>query len=190
MHLAAIDWPPVGQLPHLHGMLTLKPITRPGAAAAVLLPGQECNQFWFNRNQRCHTCNLPVRHNEWYNISYKEIKLRDKDAKSNDSNNKSTSSWSDEVNEKSREHLNTLIQNINTTVFIVEPVFNESLEKQAINRVHRIEQTKETSVFWYIVQDTIEERIQAIHDRKRNLNCVDIDDDLALTKLTDGAAKL
>ncbi|KAI7887883.1 uncharacterized protein EV154DRAFT_554251 [Mucor mucedo] len=26
MHLAAIDWHPVGQLPHLHGMLTLKPI--------------------------------------------------------------------------------------------------------------------------------------------------------------------
>ncbi|KAI7890287.1 uncharacterized protein EV154DRAFT_552328 [Mucor mucedo] len=26
MHLAAMDWHPVGQLPHLHGMLTLKPI--------------------------------------------------------------------------------------------------------------------------------------------------------------------
>ncbi|KAL9538380.1 hypothetical protein MBANPS3_010975 [Mucor bainieri] len=53
------------------------------------------------------------------------------------------------------------------TVFIVEPVLNESLEKQAINRIHRIGQTEETSVFWYIVQDTIEERIHAIHDLKR-----------------------
>ncbi|OAC99510.1 hypothetical protein MUCCIDRAFT_157228 [Mucor lusitanicus CBS 277.49] len=53
------------------------------------------------------------------------------------------------------------------TVFIVEPVLNESLEKQAVNRVHRIGQTEETSVFWYIVQDTIEERIHAIHDIKR-----------------------
>ncbi|KAI7887884.1 SNF2 family N-terminal domain-containing protein [Mucor mucedo] len=245
----------------------------------------DCGLIWFNRNQRCHTCNSPVRHNEWYNVSYKEMEMRDKDARSNDNNNKSTSSCSDEDNEKSREQLNTLIQNINTvniipgqgakldsiirhikfiknesngkcvvfsqwvqvlemlnkglningvkcvtlnkgannsdivssfqkdeninvillharsqssgltlieaqTVFIVEPVFNESLEKQAINRVHRIGQTKETSVFWYIVQDTIEERIQAIHDRKRNLNNVDIDDDLALSKLTDGGGEV
>ncbi|KAG1117106.1 hypothetical protein G6F42_013523 [Rhizopus arrhizus] len=53
------------------------------------------------------------------------------------------------------------------TAFIVEPVINESLEKQAINRIHRIGQTEETSVFWYIVQDTIEERIHAVHDVKR-----------------------
>ncbi|KAI8344677.1 SNF2 family N-terminal domain-containing protein [Chlamydoabsidia padenii] len=53
------------------------------------------------------------------------------------------------------------------TVFIIEPVLNDSLEKQAIGRVHRIGQTEETSVFWYIVRDTIEERIQDIHNAKQ-----------------------
>lgn len=32
------------------------------------------------------------------------------------------------------------------TVFIIEPVLNESLEKQAINRIHRIGQSKEVDI--------------------------------------------
>jgi SNF2 family DNA or RNA helicase len=35
------------------------------------------------------------------------------------------------------------------TVFIVEPVLNESLEKQAINRIHRIGQSKEVYIYNY-----------------------------------------
>ncbi|KAI8089837.1 SNF2 family N-terminal domain-containing protein [Halteromyces radiatus] len=59
------------------------------------------------------------------------------------------------------------------TIFIIEPVLNESLEKQAISRVHRIGQTDETSVFWYIVRDTIEERIQMIHDATQRHRQID-----------------
>ncbi|KAJ2964635.1 hypothetical protein NQZ79_g421 [Umbelopsis isabellina] len=54
------------------------------------------------------------------------------------------------------------------TVFMVEPVFNEALEQQAISRVDRIGQTKETTVFWYIVRETIEERVHEIHNAKRH----------------------
>ncbi|KAG2220208.1 hypothetical protein INT45_002800 [Circinella minor] len=52
------------------------------------------------------------------------------------------------------------------TVFIVEPVLNEAMERQAISRVHRIGQTKETNVYWYIIQETIEERIHAIYSAR------------------------
>ncbi|KAI9255053.1 SNF2 family N-terminal domain-containing protein [Phascolomyces articulosus] len=52
------------------------------------------------------------------------------------------------------------------TVFIVEPVLNEAMERQAISRVHRIGQTQETNVYWYIIQETIEERIHAIYSAR------------------------
>ncbi|KAI8926557.1 SNF2 family N-terminal domain-containing protein [Entophlyctis helioformis] len=53
-----------------------------------------------------------------------------------------------------------------THVMMVEPLLNRSIERQAINRVHRIGQTKETHVWRYIVQDTIEERIHGLAERR------------------------
>ncbi|KAI8360688.1 SNF2 family N-terminal domain-containing protein [Choanephora cucurbitarum] len=207
----------------------------------------DCGMRWFKTSQRCHTCNSPVRANEWYTISYKRTEMRNKDMITKPqetvptdlmkeiekqciiegqgakldaiirhikyiktmSNGKCVvfSQWAKvldmlkqglKANDIKFLSLNTgaalnrnnvtKFQNdpdINVillharsqssgltlvaaqTVFIIEPVLNEAMEKQAINRIHRIGQTKETSVFWYIVQDTIEERIQAIHDVKR-----------------------
>lgn len=47
-------------------------------------------------------------------------------------------------------------------IHILEPLLNTSQELQAIGRVHRIGQTKETRIWCYYVKDTVEERILAL----------------------------
>ncbi|KAJ9477921.1 putative ATP-dependent helicase IRC20 [Pseudozyma hubeiensis] len=47
-------------------------------------------------------------------------------------------------------------------IHILEPLLNTSQELQAIGRVHRIGQTRETNVWCYYVKDTVEERILAL----------------------------
>jgi len=46
-----------------------------------------------------------------------------------------------------------------THVFMVEPLLHCGLDAQAINRVHRIGQTSKTHVHRYIIEDTIEVKI-------------------------------
>jgi hypothetical protein len=67
--------------------------------------------------------------------------------------------------------------NMCENVFLLEPLVNHSIELQAIGRVHRIGQVRETSVFIYQVNDTVEERIvELAADRGQSLvtreNCV------------------
>ncbi|KAI9985703.1 hypothetical protein PInf_005102 [Phytophthora infestans] len=46
-----------------------------------------------------------------------------------------------------------------TEVLLIEPLLSSSIEAQAVNRVHRLGQTRQTRVHRFIVQGSVEERI-------------------------------
>ena len=54
-----------------------------------------------------------------------------------------------------------------THVFLCEPLINTALELQAIARVHRIGQHRATTVWMYLVTDTVEESIYEISVSRR-----------------------
>lgn len=54
-------------------------------------------------------------------------------------------------------------------VFLLDPWWNPAVESQAVDRVHRIGQTKRVFVYRMITQGTIEERIQLLQREKREL---------------------
>lgn len=55
------------------------------------------------------------------------------------------------------------------TVIIFDPWWNPSVENQAIDRAHRIGQQRSVNVYKLITEGTIEEKIVALQERKRNL---------------------
>lgn len=70
-------------------------------------------------------------------------------------------------------------------VYIVDPWWNPAVEQQAIDRTHRIGQTKNIFAYRMICKDTIEEKIMLLQDRKLGLVKDLISDDNAfLKKLT------
>ena len=54
-------------------------------------------------------------------------------------------------------------------VVIVEPFWNPFVEEQAIDRVHRLNQTVDVKVYKLTVMATVEERILALQEKKREL---------------------
>ena len=54
-----------------------------------------------------------------------------------------------------------------TSVFILEPSLNPAIEEQAINRIHRIGQTRPTTAYRFVVADSVEETILDLHSVKR-----------------------
>jgi len=54
-------------------------------------------------------------------------------------------------------------------VFIIDPWWNPAAENQAISRAHRIGQDKQVFVYRFITENSIEEKIQLLKERKTSL---------------------
>ena len=54
-------------------------------------------------------------------------------------------------------------------VYIMDPWWNPAAEEQAIDRAHRIGQTKKVNVYRLVAADTIEAKVVELQDRKRRL---------------------
>ncbi len=61
-------------------------------------------------------------------------------------------------------------------VFVLDPWWNPAAEAQAIDRTHRIGQTRSVMVYRMVSIDTIEDKVVALQERKRELFATVIDD--------------
>jgi non-specific serine/threonine protein kinase len=67
-------------------------------------------------------------------------------------------------------------------VYIVDPWWNPAVEQQAIDRTHRIGQTKNIFAYRMICKDTIEDKILQLQEKKRTLAKELIADDATFVK--------
>ena len=72
---------------------------------------------------------------------------------------------------------------------MLNPWWNPAAEAQAINRAHRIGQTKNVFVYRFISTDTIEEKIAKLQEKKTELADTFITTDNPLKNLTDNEVK-
>ena len=54
-------------------------------------------------------------------------------------------------------------------VFVLDPWWNPAVEAQAVDRTHRIGQDKTVMVYRLVAEDTIEEKVVALQEHKREL---------------------
>jgi SNF2 family DNA or RNA helicase len=55
-------------------------------------------------------------------------------------------------------------------VFLLDPWWNPAVEKQAMDRTHRIGQTKPVFVYKFISKNTIEEKIIKLQEKKQRVS--------------------
>ena len=65
-------------------------------------------------------------------------------------------------------------------VFVLDPWWNPAAEAQAIDRTHRIGQTRPVNVYRMVSRDTIEEKVVALQERKRDLFARVVDEGAAM----------
>ncbi|MDQ1597743.1 MAG: hypothetical protein QOI70_1167, partial [Microbacteriaceae bacterium] len=66
-------------------------------------------------------------------------------------------------------------------VFLLDPWWNPATETQAVDRTHRIGQTRSVNVYRLVASGTIEEKVMALRDRKAELFDAVLDDDAAFS---------
>jgi SNF2 family DNA or RNA helicase len=66
-------------------------------------------------------------------------------------------------------------------VFVLDPWWNPAVEAQAVDRAHRIGQDKTVMVYRLVAAGTIEEKVMALQERKRDLFARVLDDGGALS---------
>src|SRR5690606_13574652 len=54
-------------------------------------------------------------------------------------------------------------------VFILDPWWNPAVEQQAVDRSHRIGQTKNVFIYKFITKDSVEEKILTLQNRKKTI---------------------
>lgn len=65
-------------------------------------------------------------------------------------------------------------------VYVLDPWWNPAAEAQAIDRTHRIGQDKPVNVYRFVSEDTIEDKVVALQQRKRDLFAQVVDEGEAL----------
>ena len=75
-------------------------------------------------------------------------------------------------------------------VIIMDPYWNPFTEMQAVDRTHRLGQTRPVQVYRIIVAGTVEDRIMELQDRKRNLVEAALDEGKAASLASLGARDL
>lgn len=77
-------------------------------------------------------------------------------------------------------------------VFILDPWWNPAVEMQAIDRTHRIGQTKNVFIYKFITKDSVEEKILALQKRKKVISdtLIQIEDDFVKSLNVEDIAEL